>query len=276
MTKKEVSQTQVSRTQTVEKTDPIKKEAYSLSEQLSFIKELSDYVDLKTEEQSNLMPEDPYESQDTDKINTALSKAQGKFPQVGYNKENPYFKNKYTDLDAIVRAVKPMLEQNGLSVTQQITLTDAGSTVLKTRLRHCSGQWIETRARIAPTKSDIQSFGSYLTYMKRYSYATLLNITTSDDTSDDDAEIVMYDTRNTRAKGVALNTKYDPKVEPSDVITKEQREELDYELKGYDDVVDMILDGLKIQSIADMPKSKFMVAIQRVREIIKAREGAVK
>jgi len=259
-----------------EETKPVKNEPGSFMEQLTSLHALSNYIDSKVIEKVNMVPADPYESDHTDEINTALSKAQGVFPPIGFNKENPYFKNKYADLDAIVKAVKPMLKANNLSVTQQIVLTDAGSTILKTRLRHSSGQWIETRTRIVPTKSDVQSFGSFLTYMKRYSYTTLLNITTSDDNSDDDAERVMYDTRSTSAKGVALNTKYNPREQTSEVITKEQREELEYELGEYTDLADMVLDGLKIQSIADMPKSKFMVSIKRVREIVNAREGITK
>jgi hypothetical protein len=33
------------------------------------------------------------------------------------------------------------------------------------------------------------------------------------------------------------------------------------------------MDGLKIQSIADIPKSKFNIAIRRVREIKNMRNG---
>ena len=245
----------------------------SFLNQLNYLKALSDYIDKKVEDKVSSLPEDPYESEKTNEINTALSKAQGEFTQIGYNRENPYFKTKYADLDSIVRSVKPVLAKNGLSITQQTFLTFEGTTILKTKLRHNTGQWIETRARVIPTKADAQSYASALTYMKRYSYMALLNITTSDDVYDDDAERNMYDLRETKAKGVALNTKYNPQHQSSDVITLEQLEELEYELGNYDDIADMVLEGLKIQSLADMPKDKYMVAIKRIRAIKNAREG---
>ena len=251
----------------------IKNERESFSDQLKFLKVLELYIEEKAKSLLSLKATDPYESDNTKDINTALAKAQGEFPQIGFNRENPYFKNRYSDLNVIVKAVKPFLCKNGLSVTQQTIIKDAGTTILNTKLRHVSGQWIETRARVLPTKSDAQSYASALTYMKRYSYMALLNITTTDDTSDDDAERIMYSVRDTKAKGVALNTKYNPKDQSSEVITKEQLEELEYELGNYDDVAEMVLDGLKIQSLADMPKSKFMISSKRIRDIIKSREG---
>jgi len=245
----------------------------SFIEQLQFLEVLNNYIDKKASEKISMAPKDPYESDITCDINTALSKSQGEFPHIGFNKENPYFKNKYSDLDSIVKATRPILCKNGLSVTQQAILSSNGTTVLRTRLRHNSGQWIETRARILPVKSDAQSYASALTYMKRYSYMALLNITTSDDISDDDAETIMYDTRNVKAKGVALNTKYNPKEQIGETITIEQLNEIEYELAEYDDIAEMVLEGLKIQSMADMPKDKFMPAIQRIRSIKNAREG---
>lgn len=250
-----------------------KYEQGSFLEQLSSLVALNNYIETKVTEKSKTLTPEPYESKDTEKIHTALAKAQGEFKPIGYNRENPYFKNKYADFDSIVRTIRPALANNGLSITQQTIINPEGSTILKTKLRHNSGQWIETRARVLPTKSDAQSYASALTYMKRYSFTALLNITTTDDVSDDDAERIMYDVRNVKAKGVALNTKYNPKEETIDVITKEQLEELEYELGDYDDIAEMVLDGLKIQSLADMPKSKFLPAIQRIRSIKNAREG---
>ena len=260
-------------TKKIEESKIVSNERESFLDQLNFLKALDLHIEEKVNQKLESMSEDAYESVETQEINTALAKAQGSFPAIGYNRENPYFKNKYTDLDAIVRAIRSILSINGLSVTQQTLLDDKGSTVLRTRLRHSTGQWIETRARVLPTKADAQSYASALTYMKRYSYMALLNITTSDDTSDDDAERNMYSIRDTKAKGVALNTKYNPKDQDGEVITKEQLEELEYELGDYDDVAEMVLDGLKIQSLADMPKNKFLPSIKRIRNIKIAREG---
>ena len=119
----------------------------------------------------------------------------------------------------------------------------------------------------------MQSYASTLSYMKRHAVMALLNVTIDADFADDDAEIAMVSQRETFAKGTAVNRKYDPREQSPDVITKEQLEELEYELAQYPDITEMVLDGLKIQALADMPKSKYMVSIERIRTIKNARNG---
>jgi hypothetical protein len=215
--------------------------------------------------------QDEYESKETKDINNALSKAQSEYPVIGHNKDNPYFKSRYTDLDTILRAVRPPLTKYGLSVTQQIRINDEGATVLHTRLRHSTGQWIECQSRIIPLKNDPQAFGSMLTYYKRYSLMSLLAITVSNDESDDDAEKAMGSARQDLIKGPS--NKYNPKDQSHDVITKEQLDELEYELTEYPDLAEEIMDKMHIQSLADLPKSKYHVSIVRIREIKQLRNG---
>jgi len=101
----------------------------------------------------------------------------------------------------------------------------------------------------------------------------LLNITTTEDPFDDDAEVAMAPERIMKHKGTSVNTKYDPRNQSADVITLEQLKELEYELAEYSDVAEMVLDGLKIQNLIDMPKNKFLASITRIREIKQLREG---
>lgn len=216
---------------------------------------------------------DPYSSEDTKELDTAMSKAWGEFPKIGYNRDNPFFKSNYADLQIIIDTIRPLLAKNGLYISYFTEITAEGMTILRTRLRHASGQWIETRARIIPQKNDQQSYGSCLTYNRRYSILSLLGLGVADDPHDDDAEREMVPVRDVKSKGVAINTKYNPQEEKYEPITREQREELEYELTEYPDIVELVLEGLKIQSIADMPKSKFMVSITRIRDIKNARNG---
>lgn len=213
----------------------------------------------------------PTKSEDINELASALAKAQSEIEIAGKKETNPFFKSKYADLAELINVSRPALTKNGLAVMQQILTDDDGMTWLNTILTHSTGQWIETRMRVIPIKNDPQSFGSCVTYLRRYCYAALINIAVSAD--DDDGEAAMYDQRQVFAKGTAINTKYNPKENISETITKEQREEMEYELAAYPDIAEMILDGFKIRSIADMPKTKFMAAVQRVREIKNAREG---
>jgi len=223
------------------------------------------------EAERNKTVKDSYQSAETKDLVAALAKAQGEYPVIGHNRENPYFKSAYTDLDTIIRAVRPALHKNGLSLTQDTRFDEGGATMLHTRLWHATGQWIETRARILPPKNDPQSYGSTLTYNRRYSIMALLGITCSSDPGDDDAEVAMVDSRDMIAKGPS--NKYNPKDQSADTVTKEQLEELEYELAGYPDIGEMVLDKLQLQSLADMPKSKYMVSLQRIREIKQKRSG---
>jgi hypothetical protein len=214
-----------------------------------------------------------HRSEEINELSTALAKAQSEMPTAGLNSENPYFKSSYADLSEIVRVSRPSLTKNGLSVTQQIITDDNGATMIHTVLMHSSGQWIETNMRVLPPKNDVQALGSYLTYLRRYSYGALVGVVVTDDSDDDDGERAVATSRETFAKGTALNAKYDPKKQSSEVITKEQLEELEYELSEYPDIAEQILEGFKLLSVADLPKEKYSASIRKVREIKLLRNG---
>lgn len=228
------------------------------------------------EDLTNLVKTKPNKHNRSDEIKdlaTALSKAQAEFHTADLNKINPYFKSSYADLLSIVAASRPALTKHGLSVTQEVSNDDLGALWCITELMHNSGQWKLSRFRMVPPKNDIQAISSYNTYVKRMCYASLIGVVTGDE--DDDGEIAVATTRETFAKGTALNTKYNPKEINPEAITKEQLEEVEYELSGHEDIAIQVLDGLKLQNLADMPKAKYSVAIRRIREIKQLRENGI-
>lgn len=212
-------------------------------------------------------------SEQVNELYTALAKAQGEMRMAHTNSKNPYFKSRYADLSEVVQAARPVLAKYGLCVMQPVYPTSDGQNIMHTILGHSSGQWIETRMRVLPAKNDVQTMGSYMTYLRRYCFASLVGVVASDE--DDDGEKAMAESREVFAKGVALNNKYNPREESPDVISKEQMDEFEYELAQYPDIAEQILDGFKIQSIADIPKSKYRAALQRVREIKNLRNGVI-
>lgn len=216
----------------------------------------------------NVQTEELMESPETNELDAALAKAQAEFSVAELNKSNPYFKSKYADLTSVVQASRPALSKYGLSVKQQIVTND-GENYLITKLSHASGQYCKSKMRIVPPKNDVQSFVSHTSYLKRTCYASLIGVVTGDE--DDDGEMAMVEDRATAAKGVALNRKYDPRNESPNTISKEQLEELEYELQEYPDIAKLILEGLGLASLSDLPKSKYMAAVTRVREIKRLR-----
>lgn len=244
-------------------------ESIELLRLLDEIKKLSSQLeDLKA---SQIKPKQERRSSQISELAASLAKAQGEMKVAGKDKENPYFKTKYADWESVVSASRPALSKNGLAVDMDLTTEDDGATYLHCTLLHTSGQFIESRVRFTPPKNDIQSMASYNTSLKRLVYCNMVGVVVGDE--DDDGEAAVATIRETFAKGTALNHKYNPIKESPEVITKEQLEELNYELSEYPDICEMVIEGLKIQNLADMPKAKYMASVTRIREIKKAREG---
>ena len=242
--------------------------------QLEFFKKLDEYIGSRVSDKiKSIEIADPYESLSTDQICAALSSAQGMFIAVPSNRSHSYMQTCYADLKAIWDMIRGPLKENGLSITQ-FTKTGADSvTVLVTRLRHTSGQWMETRARLKITKDDPSSYGSTEAFYKKQSLVSLLGIAIENDKHDDDGEILMKELRTQQDKGVEINRAYDPAQESFDSVTKEQVEELRYELKGWPDIAKDLLNRLKIETIEDCPKSKYMWSLTKIREIKQLRKG---
>lgn len=133
------------------------------------------------------------ESQDLNELYGALAKAQKEMTDAKMDRKNPYFKSTYADLSSVVKASRPALTAQGLCVIQRLTQDD-GKIVLSSRMGHSSGQWIESVIRVNPPKPDIQTLGSYITYLRRYTYAALVGVVASGE--DDDGESAMKGFRN--------------------------------------------------------------------------------
>lgn len=193
-----------------------------------------------------------YRSAELKDLFTALAKAQAEMQTAGLSAENPYFKTRYADLAAIVKASRPALTKNGFSIIQQIITSDEGHTYLHTMLCHASGQWVESRVRIVPPKTDVQSLGSYITYLRRYSIAALCGIVTSDE--DDDGNLAV--------------ASYTPATKTSTIyISAQELAQLEIEIKDRPDIGQMIKDGLQIATLALIPKSKYTATLQRIKTI---------
>ncbi|MFH0938214.1 MAG: ERF family protein [Planctomycetota bacterium] len=123
-------------------------------------------------------------SENIDQIATALVAAQSKLAGVKMNAVNPFLKNKYADLGAIIEAAREPLRDNGLSISQ-LPGSDNGSISLTTILMHKSGQWLESTIAMPigdeKGRSLAQSAGSIITYLRRYSYAAIIGAYADED-----------------------------------------------------------------------------------------------
>jgi len=127
--------------------------------------------------------------QKSDQINelaAALAKAQGEFLPVPKDAQNPFLKNNYATLDAVINANRGVLSKHGLAIMQLLGGDITGSTV-ETVLMHSSGQWISETAQVPNLEvkrglNEAQTWGVAISYTKRYAECAALNVSTGEDT----------------------------------------------------------------------------------------------
>lgn len=215
----------------------------------------------------------PYRSELCDQLFAALAKAQAEYLVAQPNRQTRYYGTDYEDLDVIVQAARAALAKYALSFNQQEVMYADGSKVIHSVLGHESGQWMESRSRIVVVKDDPLTYGSALAYAKRYSAAALLGVTIKEDPMDDHAERARAEGQKIFAKGTALNAAYDPSQESYERINKNELEELEYELGDHVDLIKDIYKNYKIESLADLPKSKYRDARNHLVRIKNLRQG---
>lgn len=133
-----------------------------------------DYGVLSLTERANM------KSDKLDLIIPALVKMQGSLEHAKKDVENTFFKSRYADLAAVLDACKVHLKDNGLAVTHQRESLDTGEYLITT-LWHTSGQFLSSRSKLMPSKSDPQGFGSAQTYSRRYDLSALIGLASEDD-----------------------------------------------------------------------------------------------
>jgi hypothetical protein len=122
-------------------------------------------------------------SAETGQLVTALIVASGLFDPIvkGSTGQAGSMKTKYADLAAVIAATRPALLANGLVIIQSPTTGEPGCVALTTRLAHRSGEYMQDTASVALNRPDPQSYGSTITYLKRYSWLAILGLPTLDD-----------------------------------------------------------------------------------------------
>ena len=94
---------------------------------------------------------------------------------------NPFLKNSYVSLEALLKKVNPILNRHNLMIVQMPT-----GTHLVTMLAHSSGEHIQFSYELNPVKPDPQSIGSNITYARRYSIESVLSLSGGKESDMDD------------------------------------------------------------------------------------------
>ena len=173
------------------------------------------------------------QNSENDKLPAVLAKAQMELKKAIKSADNPYFKSKYAGLDEVIEACRNVLNKHGIAVTQTVeytpectkhstdgeSITTPQQTVLVTTLLY-GDQSIRSVIPLDYTLGDMQSFGSALTYAKKYGLASICCCSTEDSLDDDGNKAVGE--RNVAAK-VNKRSNYKPK---AGVASSEELKEL--------------------------------------------------
>jgi hypothetical protein len=119
-------------------------------------------------------------SQEINELAAALCMAQGDFPNVPKDANNPFFKSKYADLAGIVDVVRPVLKKHNLCFSQFVSMSGS-QPAITTMLLHKSGQFVADTLPMPDSKPDAQGIGSAITYGRRYGLQAILGLAAEDD-----------------------------------------------------------------------------------------------
>jgi hypothetical protein len=213
-----------------------------------------------------------YRSPEINEIMGALSKAQGSYKTLIANQEASG--KKFSNLQAILDAVRESLSDNGLGFFQFIELLDEGSgaALLKTTIGHESGQYISSCARVVMGKTDRQTGNIYEVH-KRLHALMLLGIAPSDNDPfafDDNGE--MMATENIIKQLRKPDSPEKEEIDRNDVINKTQYEELLIELEGFERLAKDIMETYEINTLADLPSSEYHRARSKILKIKRTQE----
>jgi hypothetical protein len=114
-------------------------------------------------------------------IAEAIAKAQAELENIDKGGVNPAFRAKYVKLGDVLDEVRPKFAKHGIAIIQHAINGDGSNVGVATLFAHSSGQWIESRLYVAPTKFDAQGAGSAITYLRRYSLMAMAGVAPDDD-----------------------------------------------------------------------------------------------
>ncbi len=103
---------------------------------------------------------------------------QGELKPIIKDSDNPFFKSKYADINAILAEVKPILTAHGLLLTQGLVIRH-GKNTIKTVIS--DGSQEATSDMVLADVNDPQKLGACITYFRRYALQSLLALEAEDD-----------------------------------------------------------------------------------------------
>jgi hypothetical protein len=151
-----------------------------------------------------------------DEFSAAFLKAQKNMGFAERDGINPRFKSKFSTINAVLKACKEPLNEQGISIIQGLGTSEDGRLVCFTRLQHTSDQFIQ--CQMSMEADDPQAAGSCATYLKRYLLTAMAVVGSEDDDGEAaqaaHAAKTTKQTETTHAKSTKQETTTLPKFDP--------------------------------------------------------------
>ena len=119
-------------------------------------------------------------------IAKALAAASADLRNPAMDATNPGFKSKFISLVGLIDSLRAPLHAHGVIVLQPVSSPVAGRVRVTTTLLHSSGEWMSSTADLA-SGATAQSFGTAVSYLRRYTLQAMLGVS-GDADADDDGE----------------------------------------------------------------------------------------
>jgi hypothetical protein len=122
----------------------------------------------------------------SDNLTSALAKFHKAVGTIHKNSKAQY--GTFASLADVLSAIASPLSEAGLAVTQTFIPTE-GSTVLRTTLRHSSGETVDSDVPLIEVKgrNALHDWGGAVTYMRRFSLLAILNLAAGMEDDDGDS-----------------------------------------------------------------------------------------
>jgi hypothetical protein len=172
-------------------------------------------------------------------------------------KDTKGFNYKYAKIEHLIKAIEEPLFSHGFMVTQELVSKEDGCDYLRTSLLHVSKEKLESDVRIPQSVpqqnqriNQLQSFGSAITYLRRYSLLALLFLSTEDD------------------DGSSFQGGKEIKKEKIEYLNESHIREIIRELQGRDDIGFKILNHYNVNAYGFIPASEYNRIISTIRGIL--------
>ena len=129
-----------------------------------------------------------------------------KIGTLSKNSKNPFFKSAYLDLNDLLNAVEPLLQEQELVLLQPIIGNRVYTQIIGTQEEETlsveENVLAESYLEIPSNITDPQKLGSCITYFRRYTLKSLLAIAEGDDDGNSSVEVEQRELTGKEVEGI--------------------------------------------------------------------------